>query len=134
MTAKKKIVLDDAPQIELTNYDIHKSLYAQMPAMDEEKLKKKMISIGGWFSTNPNCKYFMCMCKEISWYTLFYLKSSNYTKAVEELEKTLHIRGEIVDINYIHEQNAYECWIKNRQGEIEMYYLFEYDWGVVEID
>lgn len=133
MTAQKRIVLDDAPQVELSNYNIHKSLYSQMPAMKEETFQKNMVSIGGWFSTNPKCKFFMLMCKEISYYTVFYLENPNYSKAVEELARTLKLRGEIIDINYVHSENAYECWVRNSQGEVNMYYLFEYDWGVIDI-
>lgn len=133
MTAKKKIILDDAPKMELNNYDMHKQLYAQMKPLSDEDLNKKLVSIGGWFSTFAKDKYFMLMCKEISYYTVFRFNKPNYTKGVEELKKTLQFRGQIIDIVYVHAENAYECWVKNSLGEMEMYYLFNYDWGVVEI-
>lgn len=133
MAVKKKIVLDDKPTFELDNYDIHKQLYAQMEP-NQEKIGRQLTSIGAWFSAKYPCKFWMCMCKEISWYTVFHLKGMNYEKAKEELRKTLEFRGTIVDIEYVHAEDAYECWIKNPEGEIEMYYLFPYDWGVVEID
>lgn len=133
MAVKKKIVLDDKPTFELDNYDIHKQLYAQMEP-NQERIDKQLTNIGAWFSAKYPCKYFLCMCKEISWYTVFYLKSMNYDKAVQELKKTLDFRGTIVDIDYVHTEDAYECWIKNSEGEVEMYYLFPYDWGVIEID
>jgi hypothetical protein len=133
MTAKKKIVLDNAPQVELNNYDIHKQLYARMNPLSDENLQKKLVSIGGWFSSFAQGKFFMLMCKEISYYTVFHFNEPNYTNGVEELKKTLQFRGQIIDINYVHSENAYECWIKNSLGEMEMYYLFNYDWGVVEI-
>lgn len=134
MTAKKTIVLDEAPTIELDNYSIHKQLYAQMEPLSEKDLNKKLTSIGGWFSAHLTSNFFMLMCKEISYYTVFHLKSLNYTKAVEELKKTLEFRGTIIDINYVHGEDAYECWVKNADGEVEMYYLFDYSWGVIEID
>lgn len=134
MTAKKKIVFDEKPTMELDNYSIHKQLYAQTEPLSKEALNKKMASIGGWFSAHMKSKYFMLMCKEISYYTVFHFNNMNYLSGIEELKKTLEFRGTIIDIEYIHEQDAYECWIKNSVGDVEMYYLFDYSWGVVEID
>lgn len=133
MAVKKKIVLDDKPTFELDNYDIHKQLYAQIEP-NQERIDKQLTNIGAWFSAKYPCKFFMCMCKEINWYTVFHMKSMNYNKAKDEIEKTLRFRGEIIDIEYVHAEDAYECWVKNSENEIEMYYLFPYDWGVVEID
>ena len=128
---KKQIVVD--PSGTLSNYDIHKQLYAQMEP-NEETLNKQLANVGAWFSANMSCKYWMLMCKEISYYTVFHFNSFNWNKAVEELKKTLDFRGTLVDVSYVHGQDAYECWIRNPEGDVEMYYLFPYDWGVVEID
>lgn len=134
MTAKKKIILDDAPKMELNNYDMHKQLYAQMKSLSDEDLNKKLVSIGGWFSTFAKDKYFTLMCREIYDFTVFRFNHPNYAEGVSQLKKLLENRGEIIDINYIHRENAYECWIKNRETEeVRMYYLFSSEWMVIEI-
>lgn len=132
MTAKK-IVLDEKPTFELNNYDIHKQLFSKIDPPDENKLTKMLTNVGAWFSTDMACNYYMLMCKEISYYTVFHFNNMNYDKGVAELKKTLQFRGTILDIVYVHAEDAYECWVKNPNGEVEMYYLFKYNWGVIEI-
>ena len=134
MTAKKHIVLDEAPKVELDNYSIHKQLFAQMPEPEEKVIKKKLASAGGWFSSHPDCNYYMIICREISYYTVMHFNNMNYEKGMQELKEILESRGTILDIVYNHAEDAYECWVKNFDGEVEMYYLFTYDWGVVEIN
>lgn len=123
----------EKPQITLNNYDIHRQFFAGLPSLENNKLKTKLSSIGGWFSAKMKCKYFMLLCREQYDFTVFYIKDMNYAQAVEELKITLESRGEVVDILYVHGEDAYECWVKNAQGEVAMYYLFPYDWGVVEV-
>lgn len=133
MAVKKRIVLDEKPTFELDNYDIHKQLYAQMEP-NQERINKQLTNIGAWFSAKYPCKYFTLMCREIYDFTTFYFASMNYDKAKDELNKLLQSRGEILSIEYIHSEDAYECWLKHKDGEVRMYYLFPSDWMMVEID
>ena len=79
----------------------------------------------------------MLMCKENSYYTVLHLNESNpwvIDSATKTLAELLEYRGHIIDITYNDLTDAYECWIKEKSdGEIHMYYLFTYDWGVVEV-
>ena len=133
MAVKKRIVLDEKPTFELDNYDIHKQIYAQMEP-NQEKIEKQLTSIGAWFSAKYPCKYFTLMCREIYDFTTFHLISMNYEFAKQQLEALLLSRGEIISIEYIHAEDAYECWIKDKDQEVKMYYLFPSDWMIVEID
>lgn len=122
-------------EIEINNYQIHKQLYSQMKPLDEEKMKEKLASIGSWFSAHMKQKFFMLMCKEEDYYTVLYIKDMNYSKAVKELHELLTWQGEILDIRYVHGEDAYECWVKREEDEeAKMFYLFLYDWGVIEIE
>ena len=122
-------------EIEINNYQIHKQLYSQMKPLDEEKMKEKLASIGSWFSAHMKQKFFMLMCKEEDYYTVLYIKDMNYSKAVKELHELLAWQGEILDIRYVHGEDAYECWVKRKEDEeAKMFYLFLYDWGVIEIE
>lgn len=121
--------------VEFSNYEIHKQLYAAMAKPSKETLKERYVSIGAWFSASPACDYYMLMCKENSYYTVFHFNNMHYNKGMEEVQKTLESRGEVIDISYSQENDAYECWVKEKDTEeIHMYYFFKYDWGVIEVE
>lgn len=120
-------------KIELDNYSIHKQLYAQLEP-NADKITTELSNIGAWFSVAPECDYYMLMCKEISYFTVFHFNNMNYMAGMQELEATLKGRGTIVDIVYVHSEDAYECWVRDDNGEVFMYYLFPYDWGIVEVE
>ena len=87
--------------VEFSNYEIHKQLYAAMAKLSKETLKERYVSIGAWFSTSPACDYYMLMCKENSYYTVFHFNNMHYNKGMEEVQKTLENRGEVIDISYL---------------------------------
>lgn len=122
-------------EIEVNNYDIHKQLYSsKVEPLDEKHLKQKMASIGSWFSTNPTCNHYTLMCREIYDFTVLQFHDMNYNRGMELVQEILQNRGEIMDIGYAHAQNAYECWIKDADGQVQMYLLFESDWIVVDVE
>lgn len=123
-------------EVELgTVYDLNKQLFKKMEPLSEDKKSKELANVGGWFSTHPYCNYYMLMCKEKSYYTVLHFNNCNYSKGIEELKELLSFQGEILSIHYVHGEDAYECWIKEKDTqEIKMFYLFAYDWGVVEIE
>lgn len=121
-------------EIEINNYQIHKQLFSQMKPLDDEKLGEKLAFVGSWFSAHMKQRYFMLMCKEENYYTVLNIKDMNYSKAVKELRDLLTWQGDILDIRYVHGEDAYECWVKDEDEESKMFYLFVYDWGVIEIE
>ncbi len=80
------------------------------------------------------CKYFMLLCKDRSDYTLFNIVDSNFD--MQELKSALKDcfvnRGDVYDIHYEKNTDAYEIWLKI-EDEFYAYYLFPYDIGVIEI-
>ena len=52
--------------LEISNYAIHKQLFAQMEPLSGEKLDKKLESVKSWFDKQYNSNYIefvMLMCK-----------------------------------------------------------------------
>lgn len=122
-------------EIEVSNYEIHKQLYAtKAEPLSGDTLTQKMTSIGSWFSTNPVCNHYTLMCREIYDFTVLQFHDMNYSKGMELVQEILENRGQIIDIGYAHELNAYECWIKDHEGQVQMYLLFESDWIVVDVE
>ena len=124
--------------LEISNYAIHKQLFAQMEPLSGEKLKRKLAPIDTWFQKHylSNVRFFMLMCKENSYYTVLHLNDGKFThvSATNMLINLLTDRGPIIDITYNELSDGYECWVKeNEDGEVHMYYLFTYDWGVIEV-
>ena len=120
--------------VEFSNYEIHKQLYASMAAHSNKTINERYVSIGAWFSTHPASNYYTLMCREIYDFTVFHFNNMNYDKGIQEVKKTLLSRGEVLDINYSQENDTYECWIKCKDGEIRMYLLFDSNFMVVEVE
>lgn len=120
-------------EIELDNYTIHKQLFSQTDPVSEEKINEKLASIGAWFSSNLNCNDYTLMCRERYDFTVLHFEDMNYEKATQELRSLLKSRGTIMDIIFSHGNAAYECWIKDPDGEVVLYMFFESPWIIVNV-
>lgn len=103
--------------IEMTNYDLNKQAYAQISPMDKEELQKVLLNIGDWFSYCFKSEYFMLLCRERNDYTTIHINNFQFDKAIQEVKEILESRGEIVDIQFMHGSNAWECWVRERRTE-----------------
>lgn len=135
--------------IEMTNYDLNKQAYAQISPMNKEELQKALLNIGDWFSYCFKSEYFMLLCRERNDYTTIHINNFQFDKAIQELQEILESRGEIIDIQFAHESNAWECWVRERRTktieelekdtafkwtpQIWMFLLFDAQGFVVEV-
>lgn len=131
--------VDEELQISnFSTYEANKMLIAQ----NEKPISKLKLNttIGDmavrfrkWVWDNK-CKYFMLLCKDRSDYTLFNIVDHNFD--IEEIKEALKDcfvnRGDVYDIHYEKNTDAYEIWLKI-EDEFYVYYLFPYDVGVIEI-
>lgn len=116
-----------------TLYEFNKQILANMPPQDPDVLSAVYVTIGDWFSLPHKPSYYMVMCKEKSDFTLIHITGHNYSGALQELKEILQERGEIIAIQYVHGEDAYECWVKDKSGEVFLYMLFEASWMVVDV-
>lgn len=116
-------------------YSMNKQLFKQLKPPSKAAIDLELANIGAWFSSNFETKYYMLLCKERSDYTLFHLENFNYDKAIQELREVLEERGDIMGFDFIHGENAYQCWVRERDEEhqVYMFMLFDADWMIVEI-
>lgn len=116
-------------------YDMNKQLFKQLKPPSKAAIDLELANIGAWFSSNFETKYYMLLCKERSDYTLFHLENFNYDKAIQELREVLEERGDIMGFDFVHGENAYQCWVRERDEEhqVYMFMLFDADWMIVEI-
>lgn len=76
----------------------------------------------------------MFMCKEASNFTMLRLTSDNFAEAVDTLKSLIDERGELLSIEYIHGEDAYEIWLRDRETkEAFVYMLFPASWMLIEI-
>lgn len=118
-----------------TLYELNQANMEQIKPLDVVFLKKACIN------ACKNIKgYWMLLNRERADYTVFHKKEKlNDADSGEQLYKTLTNRGKVIDFTEL-ESGAYEIWIRMpvvRDGKEEtenfVYYLFEYNFGIVEV-
>ncbi len=120
----------------LTMYDINKQLVAQLPMLDQAGILEARENIQN-FLNETNNHYYMLLCKDISYYTVFVLKDESMCPqpvctAIDEIWACADYIGNVksVDLN----EGAIEFWVQPREEDSEpmAMYLFSYDAGVIE--
>lgn len=122
---------------QMTVYDFNKMMYAQMPAISQDRLDKGIKDINRLYARTSD-SYYMLLCKEESYYTLFLEKSAGKLGyIVTEVMKEL---GEIKSIDPTDNEDAIEIWLTwNKENDDEVsrtscFYLFPYERGVIVDD
>lgn len=126
---------DKQIQTGISLYELNKMAMRQLPPQNKNKLKKSLKSIGSWFSIPPADKqWFMLLCREKADYTVFHFVDFNYEKGIQELEECIKDRGQLFAIDYVHEESAYEIWIRNPETkDVSMYMLFNCPQMIIEV-
>lgn len=126
-------------EIELGNlYDINKELMKNEPVLDPILFNRKVKEISTEMlrlCDYQDLHYWMLLCHERRDYTMFNIISSEETDFIEfELGPTLRNRGKILSVDQ-KEEKAWEIWIRDEHdNENFVYYLFNYDDAVIEIN
>lgn len=123
-------------------YDMNKKLVEQYEKKMSEKTLKKITNktiIPFFTRMLDNHKYFMLLCNDAKDYTVFnILELTDNSKNIitQELIDCFKTRGDVYSIEEAHQdKNALEIWIKSfADSEMRCYYLFAYDFGVIEIN
>lgn len=115
----------------MTLYEVNQQAYEQLPKITKAELEsasKKMTE----FFYQANSKYYMMLNHDKKYYTVFNTAKAQFfweiSNEVIDVAKSL---GQIKGIE-VTEQGMIEIWISN-SGECNMYALFPYDKGVIEI-
>lgn len=123
--------MEVASNIEMTAYDINKQIMIQLPRLTPEEIEEKK-NLFAVYNQNEYQEYFMLLCHELRYYTLF--RTGCYTDEKAEdiiVDECLKNLGEIISIEPTENGSAIEIWIAINDEAYVMYY-FNYDEGVVE--
>lgn len=120
--------------IQMTSYDLNKQLILSLGPIKDDELDKFKNDFNDYLN-NIKDKYFMLLCKELSYYTVFSAfyayNLDNFTETLLEIIESI---GEFYNYNIDEENGGIEIWIKPEdKEEVFVYYFFPYDAGVVEI-
>lgn len=118
-----------------TLYEINQSIMRQQSPLNNKKLEEAKKIVKAYFMERFEKTYFMLLCKEMSDFTVFKISAKlNCGIATNELIETLKNRGKILSIGKnSSDDSSLEIWVKcSEDDEPHAYYLFVYDWGIIE--
>lgn len=120
--------------IHVSLYDMNKQIVSQLPVLNEEGLKEaKQIIRDYVYSENHQDDYYMLLCHELKYFTVFV--NDMECGLDEVIDKTiidcLSSVGEIKSIEPTEDEEAIEIWITIPEGDTYVMYFFDYGRGVV---
>ena len=108
-------------------YDINKQIVSQLPTLSYEQIGKKLIEIRDFVKATDN-KFYMLLCNDINYYTLFMRDLKIAKESIEEIViECIQNLGDVKAIDDV--DDAIEIWVENEHGCYAMYF-FPYDRGV----
>lgn len=113
-------------KIEANLYELNKQLASQLPVFEESKERVQN------FLEKSKAKYFMLLCREINYYTLFVI-DENAPEEDSFADVVVECANDIGIIKAAEETDdgAFEIWVTDKDNNSFVMYLFDYDRGVV---
>ena len=128
---------------QMTLYDLNKQMVKQLPPMDADGKKNFIENIFNEFENKYDSHYFMLLCKELSYFTVFHKNEGNDKAFAEAVHELLSEKGTILTAGWDNEEdkNSLEYWVKvnipieNNPDYIDIFcfYLFDYHNGIEEV-
>lgn len=103
-------------EIGMTMYELAKTTMAQLPILDD--LTKGHEIINEFLIEDPS-QFYLFLCKEISYYTIFQKseQEKDFDKFSDAVIACAQDIGQITDISYIKEQKHVEIWVRTPSNE-----------------
>ena len=120
-----------SPSIDL--YTMNQNIINQLPVYTDEDMDKAEDTIHDWIYNGHRANYYMLLCKELSYYTLFHSVDNCLIEEdfIRELWDVCSYLGPIHDIS-VDDNDAIAIWAEWEDTGVHCFYLFPYDKGVVE--
>ena len=115
-------------------YDFNKQMMLKQSKMNSSEINSIKSDLEEWFNWQID-GYAMLLCRERYDFTVFHLyeklNKNPPAIATKELLETLNNRGEVVSIEKINNNEAWEIWLRIDE-EMFVYYLFCCDDWVIQ--
>ena len=110
-------------------YDMNKQIMSQMPNMTDEQIQRGVATIKELATAHFDGKFFMLLCNELKYYTVFVKDNGQYSMP----EEVVACAGEVGKLKSIEldDNGAVEIWVQPEDDEPHAMYFFNYDAGVV---
>ena len=122
---------ETSPSIDL--YTMNQNIINQLPVYTDEDMDRAEDTIHDWIYNGHRANYYMLLCKELSYYTLFHSVDNCLIGEdfIRELWDVCSYLGPIHDIS-VDDNDAIAIWAEWEDTGVHCFYLFPYDKGVVE--
>lgn len=122
--------------VEMTLYDMNAQIIKQLPNHDDTQIQED-ITLINTFDKDKQARYYMLLCKEYNYYTIFnYVKTwgIKINRLGENVIDCLNNVGTIraCDYDNITNPTAIELWVSIDDDTVHCFHLFPYDVGIVE--
>lgn len=118
--------------LEMNMYEMNKQLMSQFANLSDEDLENSRELIRNYFKEQAN-EYYMLLCKDISYYTLFHINDKiTEPAAADEVIECIKCIGTVKAIDLTEGESAIEIWVQEDGKDPMVMYLFTYDTGVIE--
>lgn len=115
------------PDVNMSLYEVNKSIMAKKSPMKVNEAKNTLKE----FINNIKNNYYMMLCKELSYYTLFHINNLS-TEKIEDIVIEIATDYGVFYSADVYEDHV-EIWVKMKiTGECHMFMFFPYDMGVIE--
>lgn len=113
-------------QIEMSLYEMNQNFMATQPPLSAEEASSLVDSIIKEYTINHlTSKYFMLLCKDINYYTIFVNSSYEEEKFTDIILDCLKNVGQILSIELNKENNTPEIWVRTPEGKTMCMFYFE---------
>ena len=121
---------DMESNVTMNAYDLNKQIIGQLKGLNDEDFEEKKNLIRK-FCNDTNNEYYMLLCRDINYYTLFKMDLKLADEPINEvLIECAQDIGEIKAIDLTEDKGAIEFWM-TYQDETYAAYFFPYDAGVI---
>lgn len=117
-------------KINLSVYDMNKQIISQLDKADDITLLTPVRKF-----KNKGGKYFMLICRDINYYTLFVIEEENKERIEREVLACINDIGELRSAEEIEGTEAIEIWVQPKEEygtDPLVMYFFNYDKGVIK--
>lgn len=123
---------------QMTLYDINKNVVNGLPALSGDGVAKAALEFFDWISESNRDTYYMLLCKEMSYYTVFHdiydgMKGARAEDIWKELNSILSEIG-TVKIMEVDTNGAWSIWLDwQNENDCHCFYFFPYGRGIVNV-
>lgn len=114
-------------KMNLNIYDMNKQIISQLSPIDDIAVLTNIRKY-----KNQDGEYFMLICRDINYYTLFAIDSNSEDRIEQEVLNCIKDIGTPKSIEQIEGTETIEIWVQPENDEPLVMYFFNYDKGVIK--